>query len=155
MAPIVPRNLAATGRRPITPQPSVIYRKLQPVVVITMTLWVEGIEGDFPLHEAVVEGMKSKLAESGDKVADCDVVLATAMPNGAKATASESWGISAWTQTAKVTAILPDGTEERYFSKVGTLPDVLDVDVLTLAVRYGQDGRERNVGGVGIGQSAS
>ena len=40
------------------------------------------------------------------------------MPAGAKIVSAESCGISAWTKTAKVSAILPDGSLKRYFVKV-------------------------------------
>lgn len=42
------------------------------------------------------------------------------MPKGTKVIASESSGISAWTRTAKVSVILPDGTATRYFLKCAT-----------------------------------
>lgn len=40
------------------------------------------------------------------------------MPTGTKVTSAETSGISAWTKTAKVTAILPDGSTKRFFLKV-------------------------------------
>src|SRR6266550_2014702 len=40
------------------------------------------------------------------------------MPKGTKAISAESCGISAWTKTAKVSVILPDGSPKRYFLKV-------------------------------------
>ena len=40
------------------------------------------------------------------------------IPAGARIVSAESCGISAWTKTAKVSAILPDGSLKRYFVKV-------------------------------------
>lgn len=40
------------------------------------------------------------------------------MPKGTKVTCAESWGLSAWTKTAKITAELADGSAQRYFLKV-------------------------------------
>lgn len=42
------------------------------------------------------------------------------MPKGTKVIASESSGISAWTKTAKVSAITPSGAATRYFLKCAT-----------------------------------
>ncbi|KAL9607801.1 MAG: hypothetical protein Q9167_007319 [Letrouitia subvulpina] len=50
-----------------------------------------GIQGDFPMDEAVLE----------------------AMPEGTKVISAEAFGYSAWTITARVTAILSDGTTKR------------------------------------------
>lgn len=58
--------------------------------------WLEGIEGNFRVHRSVID----------------------AMPKGTKVTLAESWGISAWTKTAKVAVVLPDGSAKRYFLKV-------------------------------------
>ncbi|KAG8169541.1 hypothetical protein KVR01_000286 [Diaporthe batatas] len=60
--------------------------------------WLDGVEGNFPVHKAV----------------------ANVMPRGTKVIASESSGISAWTKTAKVSVILPDGSATRYFLKCAT-----------------------------------
>jgi hypothetical protein len=60
--------------------------------------WEVGIEGNFPLHKAVV----------------------AVMPSGTKIVSSEFCGVSAWTKTAKVSIILPDGNPKRYFLKVRT-----------------------------------
>ena len=40
------------------------------------------------------------------------------MPRGTKVVSAETCGISAWTKTAKVSVILPDGHPKRYFLKV-------------------------------------
>jgi protein-ribulosamine 3-kinase len=40
------------------------------------------------------------------------------MPEGTKVISAESWGLSAWSKTAKVTVILADGSRTRYFLKV-------------------------------------
>ena len=40
------------------------------------------------------------------------------MPNGTTIISAESHGVSAWTKTAKVSVILPDGSPKRYFLKV-------------------------------------
>lgn len=61
--------------------------------------WELEIEGDFPVHKAVV----------------------AVMPNETKVISAESCGISAWTKTAKLTVILPDQTLKRYFLKVSHL----------------------------------
>lgn len=50
------------------------------------------------------------------------------MPSGTTIVSAESCGVSAWTKTAKVSVILPDGSPKRYFLKVG-LP-ALDVPPL-------------------------
>ncbi|KAK1516551.1 hypothetical protein CABS01_06518 [Colletotrichum abscissum] len=43
-----------------------------------------------------------------------------AMPIGTKVLSAESWGISAWTKTAKICVILPGDTPKRYFLKLAT-----------------------------------
>jgi hypothetical protein len=43
------------------------------------------------------------------------------MPEGAKALSAESWGISAWTKTAKISVSFPTGRQERFFLKVRIL----------------------------------
>ncbi|KAI4257179.1 MAG: hypothetical protein L6R42_005826 [Xanthoria sp. 1 TBL-2021] len=60
--------------------------------------WEVDIEGNFPLHKAVVE----------------------VMPRGTKIVSAESCGISAWTKTAKISVILEDGSRKRYFLKCAT-----------------------------------
>lgn len=40
------------------------------------------------------------------------------MPHGTKIISAESWGVSAWTKTAKVSVILPGGMAKKYFLKV-------------------------------------
>jgi protein-ribulosamine 3-kinase len=40
------------------------------------------------------------------------------MPEGAKVVSAESWGVSAWNKTAKISVIFPDGSQKRYFLKV-------------------------------------
>lgn len=44
------------------------------------------------------------------------------MPRKTKVISAESCGISAWTKTAKVSVVLPDGSPKRYFLKVNLLP---------------------------------
>ncbi|KAI0968075.1 Fructosamine kinase-domain-containing protein [Xylaria arbuscula] len=56
---------------------------------------VESIQGDYPLDEAIVE----------------------ALPKGTKVLSAESWGLSAWSRTAKISTILSDGTSKKYFVK--------------------------------------
>ncbi|KAM0810217.1 putative protein-ribulosamine 3-kinase [Seiridium cardinale] len=63
-----------------------------------MADWVDGIEGDFALHNAVAE----------------------AMPKRTKVITAESWGLSAWTKTAKVSVLAPDGRPKKYFLKCAT-----------------------------------
>ncbi len=45
----------------------------------------------------------------------------TVMPGGTKVVSAESWSMSAWTETAKVSLILPDGSPKGYFLKVNIL----------------------------------
>ncbi|KAK0512600.1 hypothetical protein JMJ35_004617 [Cladonia borealis] len=54
-----------------------------------------GIQGDFPIDEAVLD----------------------AMPKGTKVISAEAYGHSVWTTTGEITTILPDGTTKRYFLK--------------------------------------
>ncbi|KAL9078766.1 MAG: hypothetical protein Q9157_002318 [Trypethelium eluteriae] len=54
-----------------------------------------GVEGNFPLHKAVVK----------------------AMPSGTRVILAESCDVSAWTKTAKISVVLPDGSPKRYFLK--------------------------------------
>ncbi|KAI7783399.1 hypothetical protein LA080_011960 [Diaporthe eres] len=62
------------------------------------TQWLDGIEGNFPIHKAVVD----------------------AMPTGTKVIASESSGVSFWTKTTKVSVILLGGNPASYFLKCAT-----------------------------------
>jgi hypothetical protein len=48
----------------------------------------------------------------------------TAMPEGAKVLSAESWGISAWTKTAKISVVFPDGRRVSYFLKVTIIPPI-------------------------------
>ncbi|KAK8034517.1 hypothetical protein PG993_009512 [Apiospora rasikravindrae] len=57
--------------------------------------WEEGIEGNFPIHKNVTK----------------------VLPEGTRVVSAESCGISAWTKTAKVSAILRNGNPKRYFLK--------------------------------------
>ncbi|OQV02733.1 hypothetical protein CLAIMM_07878 [Cladophialophora immunda] len=59
------------------------------------SIWENGVEGNFLVHKAV----------------------AAVMPPGTKVVSAETSGISAWTKTAKVSAILPNGNPKRYFLK--------------------------------------
>lgn len=60
--------------------------------------WLDGIGGNLPIHKSVL----------------------LVMPTGTKVVSAESWGISAWTKTAKVTVALPDESLKRYFLKLAT-----------------------------------
>lgn len=40
------------------------------------------------------------------------------MAKGTKVISAETWGLSAWTKTAKITTELPGGETQRYFLKV-------------------------------------
>lgn len=40
------------------------------------------------------------------------------MPKGTKVISAETWGLSAWTKTAKISTELADGSAQRYFLKV-------------------------------------
>ena len=48
-----------------------------------------------------------------------DEGIYTVLPQGAKVSAACSFGISAWTRTARLDVTLPDGTPKSYFLKVG------------------------------------
>jgi hypothetical protein len=75
--------------------------------------WVTGIEGNFPLHKAVLEG---KIPKAKFKI----VIRASflAMPSGVKPLSAETHGTSSWSKTAKVVVLQPDGTRKAYFLKV-------------------------------------
>ena len=76
--------------------------------------WEVEIEGDHPIHKAVVEG---EVHFVGYGPADTDDYFAV-MPVGTKVVSAESCGISAWTRTAKVSVVLSDGSPKNYFLKV-------------------------------------
>ncbi|KAI1272206.1 Fructosamine kinase-domain-containing protein [Xylaria sp. FL0933] len=59
---------------------------------------LESIQGDFILDEAITK----------------------VLPAGTKVISAESWGLSAWTKTAKIDTTLQDGTSKRYFVKCAT-----------------------------------
>lgn len=40
------------------------------------------------------------------------------MPKGTEVISAETWGLSAWTRTAKISTILPGGNHQKYFLKV-------------------------------------
>jgi hypothetical protein len=61
--------------------------------------------------------LRVRMHSSGYESAKTDTSFAV-MPRGTKVISAESWGISAWTKTAKVSVILPDGSPKRYFLKV-------------------------------------
>lgn len=73
-----------------------------------------GIEGNFPIHKAVVEG---KNAPNRLSSATTDTTFIV-MPRGTNVLSAESCGMSTWTKTAKVSVILPGGDSKRYFLKV-------------------------------------
>lgn len=79
--------------------------------------WEFGVEGNFPIHKAVVKGNHTIHSYSS---AGTDANFAV-LPRGTRIMTAESCGISAWTKTAKVSVILSDGSPKRYFLKV-TLP---------------------------------
>lgn len=79
--------------------------------------WESGVEGNFPIHKAVVKGLSHFI---GYPRAGTDTNLAV-LPRGTKIVMADSCGISAWTKTAKVSVILPNGSPKSYFLKV-TLP---------------------------------
>ena len=58
-----------------------------------------------------------RMRSEGDRSARIDTDFAV-MPRGTKVVSAESCGISAWTKTAKVCVVLPDGSRKRYFLKV-------------------------------------
>ncbi|KAK3941810.1 Fructosamine kinase-domain-containing protein [Diplogelasinospora grovesii] len=57
--------------------------------------WQEDVQGRLPVHKAVVR----------------------VLPEGTKVLSAEPSGTSAWTKTAKVSVLLPDGNPKRYFLK--------------------------------------
>ncbi|KAI1873984.1 uncharacterized protein JN550_003253 [Neoarthrinium moseri] len=57
--------------------------------------WVTGIEGNFLLHDAVLK----------------------LLPEGTEVISAFSSGVSAWSKTAKVSVVLPNGSLKRYFLK--------------------------------------
>lgn len=57
---------------------------------------------------------------TGYQSAELDIDFAV-MPKGTRVVSAESCGISAWTKTAKISVILPDGRPKRYFVKVSLL----------------------------------
>ena len=64
------------------------------------------------------------------------------MPKGTKVVSAESWGISAWTKTAKVSVILPDENPKRYFLKVNLLYSVESLlSIKRLVLRSVRQGR--------------
>lgn len=79
--------------------------------------WEVGIEGNFPIHKAVVEGKNALHRLSICRSAYIDTDFAV-FPRGTKVASAASCGISAWTKTAKVSVVLPDGSPKRYFLKV-------------------------------------
>jgi len=83
--------------------------------------WVEGIEGDFHLHNAVVRG-KLELSTLSASLQDYANNGSTAMPKGTKVTSARRFGDSAWTKTAKIDVTLADGSLKRYFLKVMIQP---------------------------------
>lgn len=87
------------------------------------TEWLDGVEGNFPIHKAVLDGMYrcfSRIRNTSSLSFTDKRELSPVMPKGTKVIASESSGISAWTKTAKVSVILPGGTAARYFLKCAT-----------------------------------
>ena len=79
--------------------------------------WELGIDGNFPVHRAVVKGNHTLHSYPPTGIDTNFAVL----PRGTRIVTAESCGISAWTKTAKVSVILSDGILKRYFLKV-TLP---------------------------------
>lgn len=64
------------------------------------------------------------------------------MPKGTKVGSAETSGISAWTKTAKVSVVLPDGSPKRYFLKVNWLLSVESLlFVKRLVLRSARQGR--------------
>lgn len=87
------------------------------------TQWLDGIEGNFPIHRAVLDGSFSappRFQQITQILFTDRLRLPPAMPTGTKVIASESSGISSWTKTAKVSVILPGGIPASYFLKCAT-----------------------------------
>lgn len=77
--------------------------------------WEKEIEGNFPIHKAVVEGKHAP--PYGYCAAETDAT-SIVMPNGTRVISAESFDTSAWTKTAMVSVILLGGDLKRYFLKV-------------------------------------
>lgn len=76
--------------------------------------WEVGLEGDFPIHKAVVGGKSAfNRLSLGSSHANFLVI-----PTRTKILSATSHGISAWTKTAKISAILSNGSLTTYFMKV-------------------------------------
>ena len=77
--------------------------------------WVTDIGGNFLLHKAVLEGAHLTPSWKPHWHPSNNFVV---MSQGTKVLSAESWGISAWTKTAKISVTLSDGSPKRYFLKV-------------------------------------
>jgi protein-ribulosamine 3-kinase len=83
--------------------------------MLNSTEWEVGIEGNFPINKAIIQGR-----DTPHRAIDWLKLTPTSqvMPRGTRVVSAESCGISAWTKIAKVSVILADGTPKRYFLKV-------------------------------------
>ena len=82
-----------------------------------LSKWESGVEGNFLIHKAVVKGNHTFHSYPPTGIDTNFAVL----PRGTRIVTAESYGISTWTKTAKVSVILPDGSPKMFFLKV-TLP---------------------------------
>lgn len=87
------------------------------MALFAIMAWVTDIQGNFRLHSAVVDGAIS-FSPPGDSQISNSACVVAVMPAGTNVLEAEAWGTSAWTKTAKITTLLPDGTPKRYFVKV-------------------------------------
>ena len=76
--------------------------------------WESGVEGNFPIHKAIVKGNHTLHSHPP---AETDTNFAV-LPKGTMVIMADTHGISTWTKIAKVSVILPDGSPKRYFLKV-------------------------------------
>ena len=74
--------------------------------------WEVGIEGNFPIHKAVVEGKHAPYRQGIDRMRPTPPLIV--MPRGTKVLSAYSYGVSSWTKTGKVSVILPGGDLKRY-----------------------------------------
>lgn len=85
--------------------------------------WEVGIKGNFPIHKAVTKGkdavnVMNACIPQNIPSANKEIFNFAVLPRGTKVVSADSCGVSAWTTTAKVSVILPDGSPKKYFLKV-------------------------------------
>lgn len=71
------------------------------------------IGGNFPLDENVIAGQRFDHSSFSHLTSRM-----TALPKGTSVISADSFGSSAWTVTARVNVVSPDGAPKSYFLKV-------------------------------------